>query len=175
MEPQADVTWHSWLQHCLCHVPHHLARSSPLPASTGTLRALHIAPKHYIFHAAQLQKEKQKVLDSIPGGSLASKVSCEMYADVALLGKLAPRKALQEQNQIKMSLDKPEATAQASKLRAGLGWRSSFPELGHWLQATCCSVFFLSLSTAPAALVFNPGVSLGMCWAMIWDKVVPSS
>lgn len=128
IESHADMTWRSWLWHRLCHVPHHLAWSSPLPASTGTLQALHIAPKHCAFHVPHLQKEK-KVPDSIPDGTLASKVSREMYAKVALrftraCRELGPRKALQEQKQehkqIKMSLDKPEVTAQAPKVRAGL-------------------------------------------------------
>lgn len=86
--------------------------------------------------------------------------------------ELASRNALQEQKQIKMSLDKPEATAQALTARARLCWRSSSPGLSHWLQTTCCSIFLLSLSTAPAALVFNPEVSLGTHGAMVWDNIL---
>lgn len=72
---------------------------------------------------------------------------------------------------MKMSLEKPRATAQALKVRAGLCWRLSSPELSHCLQSTCCSVFLLSLSTALADLVFNPGVSLDMHGAMVWDTI----
>lgn len=100
------MTWHSWLQHHLCWAPHPLTWSSPLPASTGTPQALRITPKHRVFRVAELQKEKQEAPESIPGGTLATEVSCEVYAKVALhftraSRELAPRKALQEQNQIR--------------------------------------------------------------------------
>lgn len=64
--------------------------------------ALRIAPKHCEFHVAQLQKEKRKVPDRIPDGTLASKVPCEMYTRLPSTSPQfpeiwSPGKALQEQ------------------------------------------------------------------------------
>lgn len=170
VELLANNTWHNWLQHHLCY-----------RELTSSCHSWHTAGSMYhpqtwcISHGSAPKGEPESSwwhLRWHPGHyGVVWKV---FYAKVALCfpRELASRNALQEQKQIKMSLDKPEATAQALTARARLCWRSRSPGLSHWLQTICCSVFLLSLSTAPAALVFNPEVSLGMHGAMVWDNIL---
>lgn len=65
--------------------------------------------------------------------------------------KLAPRNALQEQKQIKISLEIPEATAQALKVRAKLCWRSIFQN-----GVPGCNQPAAQSSCSPQALLWLP-------------------